>query len=35
MAVVAAAIGYVAAALVWGVWSRSKWRHRREARKAE
>jgi uncharacterized protein (DUF2062 family) len=34
MAVIAAAIGYLGASLVWGIWSRSRWRRRREARKA-
>ena|SRR3982751_1521011 len=34
MAVTAAAVGYVAAALVWRWWLQSKWRERREAREA-
>jgi uncharacterized protein (DUF2062 family) len=33
MAVLAAASGYLAAALVWGFWSRSRWRQRRQARR--
>ncbi|HEX8839041.1 MAG TPA: DUF2062 domain-containing protein, partial [Sphingomicrobium sp.] len=32
MAAVLAAVGYLAASLVWGFWSRSRWRHRRELR---
>jgi hypothetical protein len=34
IAFAAAAIGYIGAALVWGFWSRSRWRQRRNARKA-
>lgn len=30
IATAAAALGYVAASLAWGLWSRSRWRHRRE-----
>jgi len=33
MAAVGAAVGYLIAALVWSIWSRSRWRNRREARK--
>jgi hypothetical protein len=33
MAAVLAAVGYLAASLVWGYWSRSRWRHRRQARR--
>jgi uncharacterized protein (DUF2062 family) len=34
IAAAAALIGYVGASLVWGFWSRSRWRQRRRARKA-
>jgi uncharacterized protein (DUF2062 family) len=33
IAVVLATLGYLVASLVWGFWSRSQWRQRREARK--
>lgn len=33
MAAVLAAIGYLAAGLVWRFWSRSRWQHRRQARR--
>jgi uncharacterized protein len=33
IAAIAASVGYLAASLVWGFWSRSRWRHRRQARK--
>jgi uncharacterized protein (DUF2062 family) len=33
MAAVVAAVGYLGASLVWGFWSRSRWRQRRGARK--
>jgi uncharacterized protein len=33
IAVVLATFGYLVASLVWGFWSRSQWRQRREARK--
>ena len=33
IATVSAIVGYLAAALIWSLWSRSRWRHRREARK--
>lgn len=33
MAVLAAAFGYFAASLVWGFWSRTRWRQRRQARR--
>ena len=33
MAVLASALGYLAASLVWGFWSRTKWRQRRQARR--
>jgi hypothetical protein len=33
MAVLAAALGYLAASFVWGLWSRTKWRQRRQARR--
>jgi hypothetical protein len=33
MAAVLAAVGYLAASLVWGYWSRSRWRHRRQVRR--
>lgn len=35
MAAVLALLGYVAASLVWAGWSRSRWRHRRDVRRAE
>jgi len=34
LAVTIATIGYFAAALVWRFWSRSRWRHRRELKRA-
>jgi uncharacterized protein (DUF2062 family) len=34
MAVAFAIVGYAAASLVWRFWSRSRWRHRRQIRKA-
>jgi len=34
IAVASAVIGYLAASLVWGFWLRSRWRQRRQARKA-
>lgn len=34
IAAVLAAVGYLAASLVWGFWSRSRWRQRRQARRA-
>ncbi len=34
MAAAFAAIGYLVAAVGWGFWSRSRWRQRRQARKA-
>ena len=33
IAAILSAVGYLAASLVWGWWSRSRWRHRRQARK--
>ena len=33
MAAVFGAAGYVGASLIWGWWSRSRWRHRRQLRK--
>jgi len=33
MAVLAASLGYLAASLAWGFWSRTKWRQRRQARR--
>ena len=33
IATVSAIVGYLAASLIWSLWSRSRWRHRREARK--
>ncbi len=35
LAAVLATTGYLAASLVWGVWSRSRWRHRRKSRKVQ
>lgn len=34
IAAVLAAVGYLCASLVWGFWSRSRWRQRRQARRA-
>jgi uncharacterized protein len=34
MAVVAAALGYLAASFAWASWSRSRWRQRRQAKRA-
>jgi uncharacterized protein (DUF2062 family) len=34
MAVFAAGFGYLAASLLWGAWSRSRWRQRRHAKRA-
>jgi uncharacterized protein (DUF2062 family) len=34
IAVIVAAVGYVSASFVWRFWSRSKWRHRRDARRS-
>lgn len=34
MAVVAAGVGYLVASLLWASWSRSRWRQRRQARRA-
>ena len=34
MAIVAAALGYLTASFVWAAWSRSRWRQRRQARRA-
>jgi uncharacterized protein (DUF2062 family) len=33
IAVALASIGYLGASLVWGFWSRSRWRHRRQLRR--
>ena len=33
IAAVLATVGYLAASLVWSFWSRSRWQHRRQARK--
>ena len=35
IAAVSATIGYLGASLVWGWWSRSRWRQRRQASKAK
>jgi hypothetical protein len=35
MAVLAAALGYLAASVVWGLWSRTKWQRRRQWRRVD
>jgi uncharacterized protein (DUF2062 family) len=34
IAAASAVIGYVSASLIWGFWSRSRWRQRRQSRRA-